>query len=60
MGIIFPLFRGGGVIKSVPLGDIFKKNPAGMSLVWGKLVHPLRGYSIPHPAGGLLVTSPMK
>ena len=29
-----------------------------MSLVWGKIVHPLTGYSILHPGGALLVTSP--
>ena len=31
-----------------------------MSLVWGKLVHPLTGYSIPPPKGALLVTPPMQ
>ena len=29
-----------------------------MSLVWGKLVHPLTGYSIPPPEGALLVVPP--
>ena len=31
-----------------------------MSLVWGKLVHPLTGYSIPSPGGALLIISPMQ
>ena len=33
-----------GVIKRVPSGDIFLRTPAGMSLVWGNLVHPLWRY----------------
>ena len=61
MGIVCPLFRGGGgSIKRAPPGDIFLLTSAGMSLVWGKLVHPLTGYSIPPPEGALLVTPPMQ
>ena len=51
---------GGGAIKRVPPGDIFLLTSAGMSLVWGKLVHPLTGYSIPPSKGALLVTPPMQ
>ena len=58
MGIICPLVSGGGVIKRPPPEDIFKQTPAGMSLVWGKLVHLLTGYSIPHPGRPFMVTSP--
>ena len=53
-------FPGGGTIKRAPPGDIFLLPPAGMSLVWGKLVHPLTGYSIPPTKGALLVTPPMQ
>ena len=53
-------FIGGGAIKRSPPGDVFLLTPTGMSLVWGKLVHPLTGYSIPPPKGALLVTPPMQ
>ena len=53
-------FSGGGAIKRAPPGDIFLLTSAGMSLIWGKLVHPLPGYSIPPPRGALLVTPPMQ
>ena len=53
-------FIEGGAIERAPPGDVFLLTPTGMSLVWGKLVHPLTGYSIPPPKGALLVTPPMQ
>ena len=53
-------FPGGGVIKRAPPRNIFSQIPAGISLVWGKRVHLITAYSIPHPGAALLVTSPMQ
>ena len=44
-------YFGGDVIKRTPPGHIFQQTPAGMSLVWGKLVHVVRGNSISFPEG---------
>ena len=47
-------------MKRAPPEDVFYQTPARMSLVWGKLVHPLTGDSVQHPGGALLVASPMQ